>query len=517
MRTDEFLSRLEGVKKNGSGWMARCPSHHDRQQSLKIDESDLRILVHCHAGCTPIAVVGALGLAMSDLFIEDAKDQARPVASLPTRIAQVAPDEIAIPEEIYRYRDGTGRVIFEVVRMNGKRFLQRLPGSEDWGGVAEIEEKPLYQLPELLRTIRDQPNRRIWIVEGEKDVHAIETAGGVATCNAGGAGKWSPHYVNYLSGVREVRIVADKDEAGLAHATKVSESLGHIKHDVVQALHGKDAHDHLAGGGTLDDFVTMPKSRGGVSLVRGDMVLSEKVEWVPGYEDYVPFGGITHLAGMPGVNKSTFTCRVAADITKLGKSVFLITSEDATDTVIKPRLEAAGADMQKIFTANRHLTLPRDMEGIEANVDHENIGLLVIDPIDAHLDSDVDSYKNQSIRAALAPLAFMAGKLHCAVILVGHPNKGTRKDPMMRVGGSIGIPGIARSALMMGLHPQSPEEAGLRVIASYKGNWAEKPEARIYKVELGIGGQAIWLSLYGTAKIPAYQLLARGPIDEESE
>ena len=61
MMTDELLSRLEGVKRNGAGWMARCPAHQDRQQSLKVDETDDKILIHCHAGCTPIAITDALG------------------------------------------------------------------------------------------------------------------------------------------------------------------------------------------------------------------------------------------------------------------------------------------------------------------------------------------------------------------------------------------------------------------------------------------------------------------------
>ena len=483
MVTTDFLARLEGVKRNGSGWMAKCPAHKDRQASLKVDEADDKILIHCHAGCTPFAVTGALGLDMTDLWLEPRRE--RPASYRPPEPEPKPDAEPTDTEEVYEYTDGLGRVIFEVCRLPDKKFLQRLPGSEEWGGVSEIEEKPLYHLPQLLTSLRETPRRRVWIVEGEKDVHAIERAGGVATCNAGGAGKWSPHYVTFLQGAVEIRVVADKDEAGLGHAYRVSESLGDIPHEIVQAKEGKDAHDHLAAGGTLNSFTPIPKSRGGVPLMRGDMVFSEDVKWIPEYEDYIPFGGITHLAGMPGCNKSTFTCRIAADVTKLGLSVFFITSEDSTDAVIVPRLIAAGADLTKVFIANKHLTIPHDLAGIEQNVEHERVRLLIIDPIDAHLDTAVDSFKSQSIRGALAPLAFLASRLNCAVILVGHPNKGTRKDPMLRVGGSIGIPGIARSALMMGNHPDHPMEAGMRVVSAYKGNWSQRPKSRIYRIELG--------------------------------
>jgi hypothetical protein len=73
MGIDALLSRLDGLKAgNGVGrWIARCPAHEDRSPSLTIRlEDDGRILVHCFAGCSAIDVVGALGLAMTDLFPE---------------------------------------------------------------------------------------------------------------------------------------------------------------------------------------------------------------------------------------------------------------------------------------------------------------------------------------------------------------------------------------------------------------------------------------------------------------
>ena len=53
---DVLLERLERVTQTPSGWMARCPGHEDRHPSLSIREGDDgRILIHCHAGCTPDA------------------------------------------------------------------------------------------------------------------------------------------------------------------------------------------------------------------------------------------------------------------------------------------------------------------------------------------------------------------------------------------------------------------------------------------------------------------------------
>ena len=48
-----ILSRLEGVKKVGNGWVALCPAHDDHNPSLSIGiGSDGWILMHCFAGCS---------------------------------------------------------------------------------------------------------------------------------------------------------------------------------------------------------------------------------------------------------------------------------------------------------------------------------------------------------------------------------------------------------------------------------------------------------------------------------
>lgn len=72
---DVLLASLDGVRKSGKGWIARCPAHDDRSASLSIAEGDDgRTLVHCFAGCGVADVVGAVGLSLSDLFPERVRD-----------------------------------------------------------------------------------------------------------------------------------------------------------------------------------------------------------------------------------------------------------------------------------------------------------------------------------------------------------------------------------------------------------------------------------------------------------
>jgi hypothetical protein len=65
----DVLARLQKVKTTPNGWGACCPAHGDRHASLSIGTGeDGRILLFCHAGCKPEAVVAALGLKLADLF-----------------------------------------------------------------------------------------------------------------------------------------------------------------------------------------------------------------------------------------------------------------------------------------------------------------------------------------------------------------------------------------------------------------------------------------------------------------
>ena len=66
---DLLLSRLEGVRASGRGWIARCPAHADRSASLSLAEGrDGRALVKCFAGCEVLDVLRAVGLELADLF-----------------------------------------------------------------------------------------------------------------------------------------------------------------------------------------------------------------------------------------------------------------------------------------------------------------------------------------------------------------------------------------------------------------------------------------------------------------
>jgi hypothetical protein len=248
MDINAFLGLLQGVKPAGAGkWMTRCPAHEDRTPSLSIKEGEKGIVLHCHAGCTTDAVCSALGLKLSDLFSDNGHSQ-----------RNGSPSQIAAT---YPYHDEAGKVLFEVVRYSPKDFRQRKPDAtalDGWTWNTKGVQKVLFRLPEILRAFGG--GKFIFVTEGEKDALAMAKLGLTATCNPGGAGKWQDAYTQTLSGANVI-VIADKDEAGRAHAATVAGKLhGKAKSVCVIELPDtggrfvKDAADYFGAGATIEDF-----------------------------------------------------------------------------------------------------------------------------------------------------------------------------------------------------------------------------------------------------------------------
>lgn len=238
---DRVVAALEsrGSRHRGFDW--QCPAHEDGDPSLSVRAAKDRALLHCQAGCSTEDVVGSLGLSMADLFDDTGKLDARTESAA------------------YDYTDEAGTLLFQAVRFWPKEFRQRRPdGQGGWEWNLEGVRRVLYRLPAVVEAVRS--GQTIFLVEGEKDVHAIERAGAVATCNPMGAGKWRPEYAEALIGAHLV-VVADKDKAGYDHARTVAASLEGKAATVglVQAREGKDAADHLAAGFKLEDFDPLPE------------------------------------------------------------------------------------------------------------------------------------------------------------------------------------------------------------------------------------------------------------------
>lgn len=270
MTPESFLDLLEGVRPAWGYHKARCPAHEDRVQSLSIREGEEWINVKCFAGCTTEEILESLGLTRRDLNLDRAAEgvhRASDVA-VPLRDGQrqavtpsysPRPADLSRFSDVYEYMSDKGEILYLVCRTHDKKFFQATPFPESPSGYIWGRRgwTVLYRLPEVLNAVKR--GETIYVVEGEKDVHAIKSLGGVATCNPGGASKgeskWKPSYSEALRGARVV-IVSDVDEVGKAHAEQIAQALEGIADvSLVYPKVGKDAHDHIEAGYGLDDFL----------------------------------------------------------------------------------------------------------------------------------------------------------------------------------------------------------------------------------------------------------------------
>lgn len=253
---ETILDKLENNIKRGKQWQAPCPAHDDRKASLSISTGeDGRVLLHCHAGCTPKNIMAAIGLSLNDLF------PSKPSQSLTNEKRSNGTPNKRIAAT-YDYRDEQGHLLFQAVRHEPKGFTQRRPEAKGkWIYNLDGVRRVLYRLPELLSA---NLQATVFIGEGEKDVDCLCELDLVATTNPQGAGKWRDEHSQHLKG-RDVVILPDNDKAGYDHAQKVAQSLYRTAASIkILALPGLpekgDVSDWLKAGGEAENLCVLAEN-----------------------------------------------------------------------------------------------------------------------------------------------------------------------------------------------------------------------------------------------------------------
>lgn len=212
-------------------------------------------------------------------------------------------------------------------------------------------------------------------------------------------------------------------------------------------------------------------------------VTNETVEWL--WRRYLPLGYITILDGEPDKGKSLMTLDLIARVTTGGRmpdgtrgiepaGAVLWTVEDGLADVIKPRLERAGADCDRIA----HRTVAVDSEGhsrgltvadterMRRDIQRVNAKLVVLDPLSAFLGK-ADSHRDSDVRAALAPMQALLHEMGVGSAFVRHLTKAEGGSAMTRGLGTIAGTAVARSVLIVGREEQGEP---MCVLARTKGN-----------------------------------------------
>jgi hypothetical protein len=236
----------------------------------------------------------------------------------------------------------------------------------------------------------------------------------------------------------------------------------------------------------------------------------------------LPLGKLAVLEGDPGLGKSFLALDLCARLSTgrpwpddapapaPAASIFL-NGEDGLEDTIGPRLAGLGADPTRVFVLDRQddelaaaLSLPAHVALLDALVKEAQARLLVIDPVMAFFGAEVNTAEERSMRRALAPLAALARRHACTVLLIRHLAKLARGRAITRGLGSIGLIGTCRCGWLVG---EDTEVPGRRVLAQVKNNLAPPQPSLAFEVATAEGGAAAlrWL---GTVAATADDLLA---------
>lgn len=402
---------------------------------------------------------------------------------------------------LYLYTDTEGNILYVRLRMdNPDRTKWIRPLSRDHAGKwTQLKEptftdgKPIYNL----QTIAREPDKPVFIVEGEKCANALIKLGLIAT-TSGSASSAKDANWQILAG-REVWIWADNDGAGKQYANDVKAILIAlnctvntidisalslpVKGDCVDWMEQFKESNGNENDATIADIMALQLV---TDAVDGDLkqnnhainpennqvtvnlqcaadITPEPIHWL--WDGWLAKGKLHIFAGQAGTGKTTIAIALAATISIAGRfpdgskcpqgSVLIWSGEDSPADTLVPRLMAAGADLNKVHFVG-DTTANHELRGFDPATDMQplmlkaalipDLALLIIDPIVNAVAGD--SHKNGEVRRALQPVVDFGEKLNCAVLGITHFSKGGQgKDPLERVTGSLAFGALARIVL----------------------------------------------------------------------
>jgi putative DNA primase/helicase len=202
-------------------------------------------------------------------------------------------------------------------------------------------------------------------------------------------------------------------------------------------------------------------------------VQPRQVKWlVPGF---IPLRAFTLVAGVGGLGKSTWLVGQAAELSRQGIDSIIVSFEDTAAEIIRPRLEAANADLSHVHNVILRdadgidtMALPRDLDNLGELVREAEAKLVIIDPIVAALETTFDAHKDQHVRHILGSLVRLAEEEDAAVTGVGHLNKTPSSDAYIRVANSVAFWNAARTVVLI---TEDGTDDDSRLVAQRKANW----------------------------------------------
>ena len=393
-------------------------------------------------------------------------------------------------------RDADGHPRYASSRGIHEKFRQDAAGAEKAFGFAHRgtdKQLLVFEAPiDLLSFIELFPKN--W------QQHSYLSLGGVS-------GKALRQFLSERSDVERVFLCLDADKAG----EDACKRLAALLPDTVSVTRiqpcMKDWNDVLVHRAEIPNrnyfksiVLKEPPKKDSVKIIRMSDVELTPVEWL--WKPYLPFGKLSVLQGNPGEGKTYFAMHLAAACTN-GKllpnmermepfNVIYQTAEDGLGDTVKPRLIEAGADLDRVLVIDdSDVQLTLSDERIEKAIVENNARLVIIDPIQAYLGSDVDMNRANEVRPIFMRLGQVAQRTGCAILLIGHLNKAAGMQSLQRGLGSIDIAAAVRSVMFIGKLKHDPT---MRILTHEKSSLA--PPGVSLAFSLGDEGGFRWVGEY---------------------
>jgi hypothetical protein len=245
---------------------------------------------------------------------------------------------------------------------------------------------------------------------------------------------------------------------------------------------------------------------------KGGAVMSLEVQWASTVDteplqwlwpDRLPKGKMNLFAGRPDCCKTLCLCDLIARVTTGSdwpdgskniwgaQKVILASSEDDPRDTLVPRLQAAGAELDKVGLVRvgrlakeggkkrRMLKLKDDYGLIKRTLEQNpDVALICLDPISSFF-GDADANKDKEIKPVLDGLANALRNTGATFIAISHLNKRPDGDAGQRILGASSILGSARAVWFFNRDPENANEFFMTLV---KGNLAKKRTGMKYSV-----------------------------------
>jgi putative DNA primase/helicase len=239
------------------------------------------------------------------------------------------------------------------------------------------------------------------------------------------------------------------------------------------------------------------KAKHEVTLMRACDVEMKPIDWL--WSNHLARGKLTMLSGPSELGKSTITIDLVArhscgsewpdgDPAPLGNAI-IISSEDAINDTIVPRLEAAGANLSHVHLlafaktdgVTRTFSLQSDLERLGEKIRAiGDVGIVIFDPVTSYMGMKIDSHRTVDVRGVLEPLQKFAEHYHVAVLLISHPQKAAATNVLNAVTGSAAFVHAPRMTFIVIKDPDTPART---LLLAGKNNIGPKAEGMGYMTE----------------------------------